>query len=104
MAGLQVPEPGKFLKGLCVVDDVAYFGISIFSAREDRDNPDSDSELAAYDLIGQRLLWRRKASGGGSRRGGGTLQALGKVPYRAATAYFAVNAIVQMAGGGQDWP
>lgn len=25
----QVPEKGKFLKGLAVVDDIAYFGISV---------------------------------------------------------------------------
>jgi hypothetical protein len=35
------------------------------SRREDRDNPDSDSELAAYDLVQQKLLWRRKVRGEG---------------------------------------
>lgn len=55
----QVPEGGKFLKGLAVIDDVAYFGISVWAQRKDRTDPDRDSELAAFDLIEQRLLWRR---------------------------------------------
>jgi hypothetical protein len=30
---LQVPEEGKFLKGLAVLDDIAYFGITTWSHR-----------------------------------------------------------------------
>jgi hypothetical protein len=29
----QVPEEGKFLKGLAVLDDIAYFGITTWSHR-----------------------------------------------------------------------
>jgi hypothetical protein len=30
---LQVPEEGKFLKGLAVLDDIAYLGITTWSHR-----------------------------------------------------------------------
>jgi hypothetical protein len=33
----QVPEEGKFLKGLAVLDDVAYFGITTWAERRVRD-------------------------------------------------------------------
>lgn len=55
----QVPEEGKFLKGLAVLDDVAYFGITTWAERSVRDSPDAHGELAAYDLVKGRLLWRR---------------------------------------------
>ncbi|KXZ44217.1 hypothetical protein GPECTOR_71g578 [Gonium pectorale] len=51
--------PPKFLKGLCVVDDVAYFGVNVWGSREARDSPTNDAELAAVDLATGRLLWRR---------------------------------------------
>jgi len=51
--------PGKFLKGLCVVDNVAYFGVSVFSPRDQRSDPEADSELAAFDLEANALLWKR---------------------------------------------
>eukprot|EP00775_Hariotina_reticulata_P013388 gene13388-13515_t len=54
-----VPEEGKFLKGLAVVDDIAYFGITTWADRSVRDNPNTDGELAAFDLVHNRLLWRR---------------------------------------------
>jgi hypothetical protein len=60
---LQVPDKGKFLKGLAVVDDVAYFGISDWQHREQRDDPRSDSELAAFCLRGMSLLWRQQVQG-----------------------------------------
>lgn len=40
----------KFLKGLAVVEDVAYFGIAELSERSARDNPDKNAEVAAFDL------------------------------------------------------
>ncbi|GAX82193.1 hypothetical protein CEUSTIGMA_g9621.t1 [Chlamydomonas eustigma] len=56
----KAEEGGKFLKGLAVVDDVAYFGISVFAARSKRQDAGVDSELAAFDLKKEVLLWRRK--------------------------------------------
>ena len=81
----QAPEGGKFLKGLSVVNGVAYFGVSVFSPRLDhiegwnlvteglqslkrlpsprprsaRQDPAVDSELAAFDLETGKLIWRR---------------------------------------------
>ncbi|BDA45004.1 hypothetical protein COCOBI_06-4830 [Coccomyxa sp. Obi] len=51
---------GNFLKGLAVIDDVAYFGISPGAERSMRANPELDCELAALALLEKRLLWRRK--------------------------------------------
>eukprot|EP00798_Chlamydomonas_sp_ICE-L_P003608 gene3608-13692_t len=56
----KVPEGGKFLKGLAVVDDVAYFGISVWSKRSARDDEDADSELGAVNLLTKKLVFRRK--------------------------------------------
>ena len=42
-----------------MVDGVAYFGVSVFSPRSSRQDPAIDSELAAFDLIAGKLLWRR---------------------------------------------
>ena len=53
---------GNFLKGLAVIDDVAYFGISPGAERSMRANPELDCELAALDLLQKRLLWRRKVT------------------------------------------
>lgn len=36
-AHVQVPEEGKFLKGLAVLDDIAYFGITTWAERSVRD-------------------------------------------------------------------
>ena len=49
-----------FLKGLAVVDDVAYFGIAPWAARSTRADPVLDCELAAFDLLRQQMRWRRK--------------------------------------------
>eukprot|EP00198_Chlamydomonas_reinhardtii_P000266 XP_001689601.1 predicted protein [Chlamydomonas reinhardtii] len=45
-------DPPKFLKGLCVVDDVAYFGVNVWGSRDSRDSADNEAELAAVDLRG----------------------------------------------------
>jgi hypothetical protein len=57
-----VPEEGKFLKGLAVLDDIAYFGITTWAERSVRDSPDSNGELAAFDLAYNQFLWRRTVS------------------------------------------
>ena len=49
-----------YLKGLCVVDDIAFFGIAESREREKRDSEDLSCELAAFDLLAHRLLWQRK--------------------------------------------
>lgn len=52
----------RFLKGLAVVDDIAYFGISPQAPRSARDDPASNNDLAAFDLVSGNLLWRRTVS------------------------------------------
>jgi hypothetical protein len=47
---------------LAVVDDIAYFGISPWAPRSARDDPQSNNELAAFDLISGNLLWRRQVT------------------------------------------
>jgi len=59
---VQVRDGKKFLKGLAVIDDVAYFGVSVWSERSARGDPSQDSELAAFCLRGMELLWRREVS------------------------------------------
>ena len=44
-------------KGLAVIDDIAYIGVSEWGDRVARQT--SNSELAAFDLVEQTLLWRR---------------------------------------------
>lgn len=56
----SVREPGFFLKGLAVVDDVAYFGIAPSQTRQARESVDLNCELAAFDLIEGVLLWRKQ--------------------------------------------
>jgi hypothetical protein len=50
-------EEGKFTKGLCVEGGIAYFGVSPPSQREMRYQV--ICELVAFDLLNERLLWRR---------------------------------------------
>jgi hypothetical protein len=61
----QAPEGGKFLKGLAVLDDVAYFGVSTWAPRDVRASPHHACEIAAYDLNAGRLIWRRRVETGG---------------------------------------
>jgi hypothetical protein len=53
----------RFLKGLAIVDDIAYFGISPWAPRSARDDPQANNQLAAFDLNTQQLLWRREVGG-----------------------------------------
>jgi hypothetical protein len=58
----QPPSAGGtplFLKGLAVVDDVAYFGGAARRLRRDRADPSLSCDLLAYDLRARVLLWRR---------------------------------------------
>jgi hypothetical protein len=56
----QAPEAGRFLKGLAIMDDVAYFGVSEWAPRSARDDPKSNCQLAAFDLKEGKLLWRKE--------------------------------------------
>ena len=49
-----------FLKGLCVVDDVAFFGIAPSSPRSSRADKSLECEVGAYDLLNNRLLFRKR--------------------------------------------
>jgi hypothetical protein len=57
---LQLGDASRFLKGLAVVDDIAFFGIAPRSPRGGRDDPSLACELAAFDLRERLLLWRRQ--------------------------------------------
>jgi len=50
----------RYLKGLCVVDDVAFFGIAKAQERQKRDSGELNCDIGAYDLIEGVLLWRRQ--------------------------------------------
>lgn len=56
----SVQEPGIFLKGLTVVDDIAYFGIAPSQTRQARESTNLNCELGAFDLIEGVLLWRKQ--------------------------------------------
>lgn len=59
---VQARGDGKFLKGLAVVGNVAYFGISPLAERSKRSDPRLNCELAAFHLLEKRLLWIRKVA------------------------------------------
>ena len=47
-----------FMKGLSVIDGVAYFGIAEFGDRSQRDDEGKTAEVAAFDLKTRTFLWR----------------------------------------------
>jgi len=47
-----------FMKGLAIVDDVAYFGVSAFGNRKTRANPRKTSDVVAFDMVARHQLWR----------------------------------------------
>jgi hypothetical protein len=49
-----------FLKGLCVHDDIAYFGISDVTERSNRGSPSLQCEVAALNLVTGQLVWRHR--------------------------------------------
>ena len=51
-------EDRTFMKGLTVVDGVAYFGIAEFGTRANRDDASKTAEVAAYDLRRRDFMWR----------------------------------------------
>lgn len=48
-----------FLKGLCVIDNIAFFGIAAAQKRQNRADESLQCELAAFDLVENRLIFRR---------------------------------------------
>lgn len=56
---VDMSEQKYYLKGLCIVDDIAYFGIAISQERKSRADESLNCELAAFDLNTKSLLWRR---------------------------------------------
>mmetsp|Transcript_11532 Transcript_11532/g.42183 ORF Transcript_11532/g.42183 Transcript_11532/m.42183 type:complete len:366 (-) Transcript_11532:14-1111(-) len=53
-------EPKQiFMKGLTVVEDVAYFGICEFGTAWERSSPEKWAEVGAFDLNRGKLLWRK---------------------------------------------
>lgn len=56
----KAPDAKRYLKGLCVVDDIAFFGIAEAQERKSRDSTDLNCEIGAFDLIEGVLLWRRQ--------------------------------------------
>eukprot|EP00798_Chlamydomonas_sp_ICE-L_P026235 gene26235-17333_t len=61
------PFNNRFYKGLAVINDIAYFGISHKTKRSTRLSRSENSELAAFHLKQRKLLWRKqlKATGSG---------------------------------------
>ncbi|WPT14105.1 hypothetical protein PSENEW3_00000236 [Picochlorum sp. SENEW3] len=56
---VDISEQKYYLKGLCIVDDIAYFGIAISQERKSRADESLNCELAAFDLNTKSVLWRR---------------------------------------------
>jgi len=49
-----------FLKGLCVIDGIAFFGIAPSQRRQNRADENLQCEIAAFDMEQYRLLFRRR--------------------------------------------
>lgn len=90
----QAPEGGRFLKGLAVLDDVAYLGVSTWAPREIRGSPGHACEIAAYDLEGRRLLWRRRVETAG------LLNAIAAPHLGEDSSYRAVYSLTRLPAGG----
>lgn len=56
----QAGDSAVLLRGLCVVDDIAFFGICPQVSPQQRSDPSVSCELAAFDLKSSLLLWRRR--------------------------------------------
>lgn len=58
--GMQADQ--GFLKGLAVVDDVAYFGISPPMERQNRDGPNVECDVVAVNLLTHEQVFRHKVA------------------------------------------
>jgi hypothetical protein len=91
------------------MDDVAYFGISAWAPRAARDDPSSNCQLAAYDLVAGKLLWRREVSrrdSGGLGVGGGVCETCTDAArevcnWTSSFAWAALSAAVAASGIGR---
>jgi hypothetical protein len=55
---LWADEDKTFMKGLTVIEGVAYFGIAEFGDRANRDDSSKTAEVGAFDLRRREFLWR----------------------------------------------
>ena len=55
---LWADEDRTFMKGLTVIEGVAYFGIAEFGDRANRDDASKTAEVGAFDLRRREFLWR----------------------------------------------
>ena len=55
---LWTDEDRTFMKGLTVIEGVAYFGIAEFGDRANRDDASKTAEVGAFDLRRREFLWR----------------------------------------------
>ena len=84
-------EPPAFLKGLIVVDDIAYFGVTAPMHHQRRDALTASCELVAVDLSSHRELFRRQL------RGEGLLNVVSAPHLSEASTFVAVNTTVAAA-------
>ncbi|GMH37805.1 hypothetical protein BSKO_05678 [Bryopsis sp. KO-2023] len=56
----KAPEEGTFLKGLAVIDDVAFFGANKKAQRRARFDQTLNGDIVAVDLLTETMLWRRQ--------------------------------------------
>ena len=58
MEVLWTDQDRTFMKGLIVIEGVAYFGIAEFGNRANRDDASKTAEVGAFDLRRREFLWR----------------------------------------------
>ena len=58
MEVLWTDQDRTFMKGLTVIEGVAYFGIAEFGNRANRDDASKTAEVGAFDLRRREFLWR----------------------------------------------
>ena len=100
-----------YLKGLCIVDDIAFFGLAKQQSRQHRDAADLECELAAFDLREGVLLWQRVLPTHGLlnivaaphlavESTSFALQPEGGAGYRGSVAYTQALNAARLGGGG----
>ena len=62
---LWADEDRTFMKGLTVIEGIAYFGIAEFGNRANRDDASKTAEVGAFDLRRREFLWRARVETNG---------------------------------------
>ena len=62
---LWADEDRTFMKGLTVIEGIAYFGIAEFGDRANRDDASKTAEVGAFDLRRREFLWRARVETNG---------------------------------------